>query len=110
MKKLITQKCIPCEGGIPPLSKDKFLPYLAEVKKWKVINGKKMERDFSFKNFKQALEFINTVGVIAEKEKHHPDILLYDWNNVKVVLWTHAIGGLSKNDFIVAAKIDHLLR
>ena len=108
MKKLIQQKCVPCEGGIPPLSREKILPLLSEVKKWKVINGKKIERDFQFKNFKQALLFINKAGEVAEKEKHHPDILLFDFNNVRIILWTHAISGLSKNDFIVAAKIDRI--
>ena len=110
MPKLTFQKCISCEGGARPLSSLQYAPLLKEVPGWKVINGKQLEREFQFKNFKIALEFVNNVGKIAEKEGHHPDLFLFSWNKVKVTLYTHAIGGLSKNDFIVAAKIDSLMK
>ncbi len=109
MIKLHTQKCIPCEGGVKPLTSDSFRPLLQEISQWKVINGKQIEREFQFKDFKTALAFVNTVAKIAEKEGHHPNINLHGWNKVTLTLYTHAIGGLSKNDFIVAAKVDGLL-
>ncbi len=110
MPKLTTQKCTACEGNVKPLTSQGFHPLLQEVPQWKVINGKQIEREFQFRNFKTALAFFNTVAKIAEKEKHHPDLFLHGWNKVRLTLYTHAIGGLSKNDFIVAAKIDKLLK
>jgi len=108
MLKLTEIKCVPCEGGIPPLSRAEFAVHLEQVKNWTVIDDKKLERNFTFKNFKEALRFVNACGEIAEKEGHHPDLLLYSWNKVRVTLYTHAIGGLSLNDFVVAAKIDKI--
>ena len=102
------KKCVPCEGGIPPLTQEQIQPYLSQVPNWRVENGKVMFRDFKFKDFSQALAFINKVGTIAEAEGHHPDINLHDWNQVKFTLSTHAIGGLSENDFILAYNIDSL--
>ncbi len=87
-------------------------PYLEEVKEWKVVNDKGVDtisRQFKFKDFKEALAFVNKIGEIAEEEGHHPDIEL-GWGRVGVELSTHAIGGLSTNDFILAAKIDKLPR
>ncbi len=109
MEKLLSQKCIPCEGRVKPLTSADFSPLLQEIPSWKVINGKQIEREFQFKDFKTALAFVNTVAKIAEKEEHHPNINIHGWNKVTLTLYTHAIGGLSKNDFIVAAKIDVLL-
>jgi len=102
------QKCVPCEGGAKPLSRDEYAPYLSEIGDWNVNEEKKIEKQFKFKDFKQALAFVNKVGDIAEEEGHHPNINLFGWNNVKITLYTHAIGGLSVNDFIVAAKINKL--
>ena len=82
--------------------------YLAEVPGWEVCENKKMIKNFTCKNFKAAMAFVNTVADLAEAEGHHPDILIHGWNNVRLELSTHAIGGLSENDFIVAAKIDRL--
>lgn len=110
MPKLTTQKCTACDRGVKPLTSPGFHPLLQEVPLWKVINGRQIEREFQFKNFKTALAFVNTVAKIAEKEKHHPNLFLHGWNKVRLTLYTHAIGGLSKNDFIVAAKIDKLLK
>lgn len=89
------------------MTMDEAKPYLGEVKDWKVKEGKKIERKFKFKNFKEALGFVDKIGEIAEHEGHHPDIKL-GWGRVDVELSTHAIGGLSVNDFILAAKIDRI--
>jgi 4a-hydroxytetrahydrobiopterin dehydratase len=94
---LASRRCIPCEGDIKPYTKE-----------WTVIEDKKLERIFEFKNFKEALLFVNKVGAIAETEGHHPDIYLHNWNKVTIMLWTHAISGLFLNDFILAAKIDKI--
>jgi len=106
---LVTKKCKPCEGGVKPLTPDEYASFLRnEIHEWKDINKKMIEKSFTFKNFKTALGFINKVGDLAESEGHHPDILLHDWKHVKIMLTTHAIGGLSENDFILAAKIDEI--
>lgn len=89
-----------------PLTRAEFTPMLAEVSGWKVIDDKKIVKEYSFKDFAEGLVFVNQVGQIAEGEGHHPDIHLHDFNKVTLTLYTHAIGGLSENDFIVAAKID----
>lgn len=106
MSSLTTQKCKPCEGWMKPLTRDQFAPLLKEIKDWEVVDDKKIEKKYRFKDFKEALAFVNRVGALAETEGHHPDINLYNWDKVKITLSTHAIGGLSQNDFILAAKID----
>lgn len=107
---LTDKKCIPCEAGTPPLGEDRVLEFHKETPEWEVSDFKRISRHFAFKNFQEALDFVNKVGAVAEAEGHHPDISIYSWNKVHVDLWTHAIGGLSENDFIVAAKIDALLK
>lgn len=81
--------------------------FLKQVPEWKLV-GNKIERGFKFKNFIQAMKFVNNVADLVEQEGHHPDILVYSWNHVKLTTYTHAIGGLSENDFILAAKIDKI--
>jgi 4a-hydroxytetrahydrobiopterin dehydratase len=101
------KKCVPCEGGVKPLTPDEYGAFLwIEIEGWVDRDEKFIEKEYTFKNFKEALAFINKVGAIAEEENHHPDINLHDWNKVKLTLSTHAIGGLSENDFILASKID----
>ncbi|MBI2442854.1 MAG: 4a-hydroxytetrahydrobiopterin dehydratase [Candidatus Levybacteria bacterium] len=107
-KSLVQQKCVPCEGNIQPLTREQFSHYLPMVPDWTVVEDKKIERDFKFKNFAEAIEFINKVAGIAEEEGHHPDIYLHNWNRVRFSLMTHAIKGLFLNDFILASKIDSL--
>lgn len=102
---LTQKKCLPCEGGIQPLTLKEYTLLLQQIKGWRVAENK-LEKDFTFKNFKKALDFVNKAGKIAEQEGHHPDIYIHGWNKVRLTLYTHAIGGLSENDFIVAAKID----
>lgn len=111
MQDLTQQKCVPCEGGTKPLTRDEFAVYLTQVPEWIVVNNDlAIEKDFKFKNFKEALAFVNQVGEIAESEGHHPDIFLHNWRKVKLTLSTHAIKGLSVNDFIIAVKADELVR
>ncbi len=106
---LTDKRCVACEGGIPPLTTEEIATYTPEVPEWRVAEDEKtISRKFTFKNFKEALDFVNKVGALAEDEGHHPDINLYQYRNVRITLWTHAIGGLSENDFILAAKIDRL--
>jgi 4a-hydroxytetrahydrobiopterin dehydratase len=95
--------CVPCEGGIPALSPEQLQSSLPSLPLWQ-INEKQTQisRAFTAKNFAVALEFINKVGEIAEREGHHPDLHLTGYRNVEVVLWTHAVGGLTENDLIMA--------
>ncbi len=97
--------CVPCEGGTQPLKVDEAEKYLNDVPDWSIKDGKSIEREFRFKDFKEAVKFVNRVAKIAESEGHHPDIYIF-YNRVTLSLSTHAIGGLSENDFILAAKIN----
>ena len=105
--ELLKKKCIPCEGGTSPLSDAEEDTLIMQVPGWELNRGTihKLEREFKFKNFERALAFVNKVGTIAESEGHHPDIHVY-YSKVVLELYTHAIGGLSENDFILAAKIN----
>lgn len=105
---LTGKKCKACEGWMKPMKKDEYEPLLKQVKDWEVVENIKIVKTFIFKNFKEALAFVNKVGELAESENHHPNIFLFGWNKVKITLTTHALKGLSENDFIMAAKIDAL--
>ena len=106
---LAAKKCVPCRGGIPPLSEDEARRLAAATPLWSVVeNGTRLTRRFEFRDFRQAMEFVNRVADVAESEGHHPDIAIH-WNKVDLLLWTHKIGGLHENDFILASKIDRLL-
>lgn len=105
---LSRKHCVPCEGGTKPLSPDNYGAFLRTLSGWNDTDPNKIEKIFKFKNFKEALVFVNKVGEIAETEQHHPDINLFNWNKVKLTLTTHAIKGLSENDFILAAKIEEI--
>ncbi len=110
MKKLAEFNCVPCRGDSPTVPTNEIADLLLEILAWKLIEVdgiQHLERSFSFKNFTDALAFTNRVGAIAEAEDHHP-LILTEWGNVSVQWWTHAIGGLHKNDFIMAAKTDSL--
>jgi 4a-hydroxytetrahydrobiopterin dehydratase len=108
--KLEKKHCKPCEGGSPSLDDASVQELFKEVPSWTIEDGKRIEKNFLFKDFKAALHFVNKVGEIAEAEGHHPDINLFNWNKVKITLSTHSIDGLSENDFILASKVDALLR
>jgi len=104
---LTKKKCVPYEGGVKPLTLDEYSTYLRnELSGWHYVDEKKIENDYKFKNFQEALDFVSKVSQISEEEGHHPDIFLHNWNKVRLTLWIHAIGGLSENDFILALKID----
>lgn len=105
---LKTKKCIPCEGGIDPFNKDKIEQYLSYLQNnWEVIENKKIKHTFNFNSFIESIDFVNKVAKLSEEEGHHPNICI-DYKFVEVVLWTHAIDGLSENDFILATKIELL--
>lgn len=108
MTSLAQKKCVPCEGGTAPLNSTEANVLLKQVRDWTLSDdAKKISKKFRFKDFVQAMEFANEIGRIAEEEGHHPNLGI-SWGMVTVDLTTHAIGGLSENDFIVAAKIDKL--
>lgn len=108
MTSLHEKKCVPCEGGVLPFTPEQVSEYLARVSgEWEAVENKKITRRFKFKNFKQAMDFVNKVADVAEEEGHHPDITI-NYNRVTLELTTHTIGGLSENDFIMAAKIGGL--
>lgn len=108
MDDLTRNVCVACEGGVSPLTREEAEEYHAQVPEWKIAeDGKSITRKYSFKDFKEALAFVDKAGEVAEQEGHHPDIT-FGWGYVTVLLTTHAIGGLSKNDFIVAAKTEAL--
>ncbi len=104
--KLTEQKCVACEGNVIPFVKEEAEILLRQIPGWSVSSdAKSINREYKFKDFKEALVFVNKVGEIAESEGHHPDIEL-GWGRVNITLSTHAINGLSNNDFILATKID----
>lgn len=105
---LTQKKCVACEGGVKPFTKEQAAEYLKETPGWRVLpDNLKIDREFKFKDFKEAMVFINKAGDLAESEGHHPDIHVF-YNRVRLELSTHSIGGLSENDFILAAKINQL--
>lgn len=106
---LESQSCVPCKGGIPPLTLTEAEQKLSLTPGWKLAEGgNKLVRNIEFKNFKSALAFVNRVGEVAEAENHHPDIT-FGWGYVSIEILTHKIGGLHENDFVLAAKISALL-
>ena len=111
MNELKDKKCTPCEGDIPPFDISEIHKYQKMVDGWNIIKDKKdiyfLEKQFSFKNFLDSQKFVNTVGKISEEEGHHPEIT-FGWGYAKINITTHAIEGLSENDFILAAKIDKI--
>ena len=111
MSDLLNKKCVPCEGGILPFDISEIHKYQKKVDGWDVKKDTKeiffLEKNFIFKNFVNSQNFINKVSKISENENHHPDIL-FGWGYAKIVITTHAIEGLSENDFILAAKIDQI--
>ncbi len=105
---LSEKNCTPCKGGVPPLKGEQLEQLHRQLgESWKVIDEHHIEKEYSFKNFREALAFTNNVGEIAEQEGHHPDIFL-TYGKVKIQLWTHKINGLSESDFILAAKCDKI--
>lgn len=103
---LASEKCVPCKGGVPPLKGEELARLTRELgSDWRVVDEHHLDKEFRFRNFAEALAFTNKVGAIAEQEGHHPDIYLA-WGKVRVTIWTHAIDGLTRSDFVLAAKIE----
>ena len=106
-QELTQKKCVPCEGGVPALTLEEAKAQLSSTPEWSLTqDGQRIRREWTAKNFMAAIDFFNLVAALAEAEGHHPDLHLVGYRNVAVEIWTHAIGGLSENDFILAAKID----
>ena len=108
MAALAEKECVPCKGGVPPLKGGDLNRLRTELNAtWQVVQEHQLEREFKFKDFKEALKFTNQIGELAEQQNHHPDIYL-TWGKVKVTIWTHKVDGLTESDFVLAAKIDKL--
>lgn len=108
MNELAEKECVPCKGGTPPLKGEDLKTFEQKLGSgWKVVNEHHLEREYKFKNFREALDFTNKVGELAERIQHHPDIYLA-WGEVKLTLWTHKIDGLTESDFVFAAKVNEL--
>ena len=109
LEQLNTTRCAPCEGGVEAIGVEEAQQQLAVLAGWSLdATGKSISKAWNCKNFVKSLAFCNRIGELAEAEAHHPDLHLTGYRHVQVVLTTHAIGGLSLNDFILAAKIDML--
>jgi 4a-hydroxytetrahydrobiopterin dehydratase len=105
MTELASKTCVPCRGGTPPLKGEELDPLRRQVPEWEVVEEHHLRRVFRFKNFREALVFVNKVGELAEEQGHHPDIC-FGWGKAEVTIWTHKINGLTESDFIFAAKVD----
>ena len=106
MTKLADKKCVPCKGGVPPLSMEVLQRLLGELARgWEVVGDHHLTKAYTFPDFAKALAFVNRAGAIAEEQGHHPDIYL-TWGKVRIDIWTHKIDGLTESDFILAAKLD----
>lgn len=105
MAGLAERSCVPCRGGVPPLSNKEIEPLLAQIDDWNTVEEHHLQKEYKLKNFAEALTLVNRIGAIAEEQNHHPDIFLA-WGRVKVTIWTHKIDGLTESDFIFAAKCD----
>ncbi len=108
-EQLVAKKCVPCEGGVPKYTETQAAEQLEKLSGWQLTNrGERIRKDWTVKHFTAGMDFLNAVAQLAEAEQHHPDVHLEGYRKVWIELWTHAIGGLSENDFILAAKIDQL--
>ena len=108
MSTLANEKCVPCRGGVPALKGEELRALQAELGGgWRVVDEHHLEKEFTFPDFATGLELTNRVGALAEEEGHHPDIYLA-WGKVRITIWTHKVDGLTRSDFVLAAKIDGL--
>ena len=105
MSELASKHCVPCRGGVPPMSAEEIHALLPELSGWDVVEGHHLTKTFAFDDFLGGLAFVNAVGAVAEAEGHHPDILLR-WGSVRIDIWTHKIDGLTYSDFVLAARCD----
>ena len=107
MSDLAERQCVPCRGGVPSLTAEEIKPFAEQIPDWEVVNQHHVQRSYEFSNFREALEFVNRIGALAEAQGHHPDIC-FGWGKADVSIWTHKINGLTESDFVLAAKIDKL--
>ncbi|HWB13431.1 MAG TPA: 4a-hydroxytetrahydrobiopterin dehydratase [Pirellulales bacterium] len=107
--QLVQKKCRPCEGGVEPYNPAQSQAQLEKLTGWRMSHeGQRIRKDWTVKNFMAGIDFFNRIATVAEADGHHPDLHLEGYRKVAIELWTHAIGGLSENDFILAAKIDQI--
>jgi 4a-hydroxytetrahydrobiopterin dehydratase len=108
MTQLAERRCVPCRGGVPPLKGEALARLAGELGGgWQVVGEHHLDKEFRFKDFREALAFTNRVGELAEEQNHHPDLHLA-WGKVRVTIWTHKIDGLTESDFVFAARVDRL--
>jgi 4a-hydroxytetrahydrobiopterin dehydratase len=107
MDDLASRECVPCRGGVPPMQGDEIKKYAEQLKGWEVVENHHLRKLFDFRDFREALAFVNRVGELAEEQGHHPNIS-FGWGQAEITIWTHKIDGLTESDFILAAKIDRL--
>jgi 4a-hydroxytetrahydrobiopterin dehydratase len=107
MSDLASKTCVPCRGGTPPLKGEELGDLRRQIPGWEVVEEHHLRRRFRFKNFREALDFVNRVGELAEEQGHHPDVR-FGWGYAEVTVYTHKIDGLTESDFILAAKISEL--
>jgi 4a-hydroxytetrahydrobiopterin dehydratase len=106
MSNLAAKECVPCRGGVPALAGEQLRVLSVDLGGgWRVVDEHHLEKEFVFDDFRQALDFTNQVGELAEEQNHHPDIFL-TWGKVRVTMWTHKIDGLTESDFVFAAKVE----
>lgn len=107
MSELASKTCVPCRGDTPPLRGAEIEEFRRQVPEWEVVEEHHLRRRLRFKNFREAMGFVNRVGELAEEQGHHPDIS-FGWGYAEITVWTHKIDGLTESDFIFAAKVDAL--
>lgn len=107
MSELASRQCVPCRGGVPPLTGEEIAKLSPQLQGWDVINEHHLSKSYKFSNFVEAQSFVDRVGELAEEQGHHPDIC-FGWGRAEISIWTHKINGLTESDFILAAKIDKL--
>ena len=107
MSGLAARECVPCKGDVPPLADARFAELHREVPTWEVVDGHHLKKRFRFRNFREALGFVNRVGGLAEEQGHHPDVA-FGWGWAEITVFTHSVDGPTENDFILAAKVDEL--
>lgn len=107
MSDLADRQCVPCRGGVPPMTGEEIPRFSSQLPNWQVVNEHHLKRSYQFKDFRETLDFVNQVGALAEEQGHHPDIC-FGWGKAEITIWTHKIDGLTESDFVLAAKIDKL--
>jgi 4a-hydroxytetrahydrobiopterin dehydratase len=105
MADLASRECVPCRGGVPPMKGPEIESFIKQLDGWEVVEAHHLRKTFEFKDYVEALAFVNRISALSEEQGHHPDIC-FGWGHAEVTIWTHKIDGLTESDFILAAKID----